>query len=374
MCPEGMRGMVIDIAEPGAAVAAIVDAARNDHCDAVIASDDATVEIAGLAAAALGLRHNPAAALRYARRKALARERLRAAGVPVPDFAVRECVAGASESAAGIGYPCVIKPLAMAASRGVMRCDDAAEFARHARRLAPIVAAEQDREVRAKMLVEAFVPGFEIAIEALLDDGRLKLLAVFDKPDPLDGPFFEETYYISPSRLAPDLLALAASRVQQACRAFGLRFGPVHAELRIDAGEAWLIDFAARTIGGDCARLLRFGTGHGLEELVLRNALGMPAELRAPDGGAGVLMLPIERAGTLRRVEGVVAANAVPGVEEVVIAVREGYELVPLPEGGSYLGFVFARAADAAGAERALRAAHRELKVVVAPAWRIAVA
>ena len=215
------------------------------------------------------------------------------------------------------------------------------------------------------------MPGREVAVEAMLDDGTLTILAMFDKPDPLDGPYFEETYYITPSRLAPALQRRIRQRVVAACRAYGLREGPIHAELRVRDGDARVIEVAARTIGGQCARLLRFGTGLSLEALVIAHAVGRPLAWQPSRNAGGVLMIPTPRAGILRRVEGVLAASRVPYVEEVEISIREGYELVPLPEGSSYLGFIFARAPNPALAERALRDAHACLNIVTAPMWKL---
>jgi len=235
-----------------------------------------------------------------------------------------------------------------------------------------IIAGLDRREEREAVLIESFIPGAEVAVEGLLRAGQLEVLAIFDKPDPLDGPYFEETYYVTPSRHPRAVQDAVAARVAEACAAYGLREGPVHAECRINERGVWVLEIAARTIGGLCGRLLRFGTGYGLEELVLQHALGRRVATRGADGAAGVLMIPIPQAGILRRVEGVLAASRVPHIEEVVIDVREGYELVPLPEGASYLGFIFARAPSAAEAEAALRAAHAELRIVVAPLWKAA--
>ena len=210
----------------------------------------------------------------------------------------------------------------------------------------------------------------------MLAGGELSVLAIFDKPDPLDGPFFEEMIYVTPSRLPPSVQALAAARVSEGCAAYGLTEGPVHAELRIHDGEAWIIEIAGRTIGGDCARLFTFGSGAGLEHLVLQRALGRPpdAPFRGAGRAAGVLMIPTPAAGTLRRVEGVMAASRIPGIREVSIAVREGYELIPLPEGGTYLGFVFALGEDPAEVEASLRRAQDTIRVIVAPSLAVEVA
>ena len=231
-----------------------------------------------------------------------------------------------------------------------------------------------DPDVARVLLLESFIPGDEVAVEGMLTGGELQVLTVFDKPDPLNGPYFEETYYTTPSRQARDTLDELHRTVQAACTAYGLREGPVHAECRLNAEGIWVLEVAARTIGGLCGRLLQFGTGYSLEELVLAQAMGKALPIESSSQGAGVMMIPITQAGVLKRVEGVLAAQRVPYIESVEIQLREGHELVPLPEGNSYLGFIFARAPSAQQAEAALRAAHACLKVVVAPLWKVSVA
>jgi biotin carboxylase len=365
-------GIHVDFADVPDAVERIVTAAERTPFDAALASDDLALEVAARAAGALGLPHNPLAAVRASRRKDLARETLRAAGLPVPRFKCLHLKRAVEPQTADLDYPCVVKPVAMAASRGVIRVDSKQELLRTLPRLEAIIADAVVPDERDRVLVESFIPGKEIAIEGLLSDGRLHVLAVFDKPEPMDGPFFEESYYVTPSRLPRVLLERACERLAEACAAYGLREGPVHGELRLHDGDAWILEVAARTIGGDCARLLSFGAGRTLEELVLRHALGWPLDLKRPAGAAGVLMIPTPAAGTLRRVEGVLAARQVPGIEDLMIAVREGYELTPLPEGGTYLGFMFARADTPAEVEHALRKAHAKLNVVIAPRLPVA--
>jgi len=209
-------------------------------------------------------------------------------------------------------------------------------------------------------------------VEAMLYTGELEVLAIFDKPDPLDGPFFEETYYLTPTSYSERIQQEIKSTVLAACQAYGLNEGPVHAECRINDKGIWLIEVAARTIGGMCGRLLSLGTGHSLEELVLLHAMGQKVDVKTVDTAAGVLMIPIPGAGILKRVEGLLEAQRVPYINEVTIEVREGYELVPLPEGNSYLGFIFAEAPTATEAEQALRDAHACLNFVLAPLWKIA--
>ena len=317
----------------------------------------------------LGLAGNPPGAARLSRRKDLARSRLAAAGVRVPEFRVFDLRRPLEVS--GVSFPCVVKPVAMSASRGVIRVDDPGELAIAVERVRGIVADVPDEDERSLLLVESFVPGPEVALEGLLTDGRLEVLAIFDKPDPLDGPFFEEGIYVTPSRLGKVAEERVAECVRRAAAAFGLVAGPVHAELRWHAGEAWLLEVAARTIGGECSRLLRFSAGHSLEEVVLAAAMDRRLPRVLASGAAGVMMLPTPRAGTLRRVEGVLDALGVPGVDEVSISIGTGAELVPLPEGGAYLGYVFARGETPGGVERSLRTAAERLRIVTAPMWRL---
>ena len=335
----------------------------------MVAPDDATVELAGRVASELGLAGNPPGAVKLFRRKDLARARLAAAGVRVPEFRVLDLRRPLDLS--GMSFPCVVKPIAMSASRGVIRADDAAGLAAAVERVRAIVSGARDEEERSLLLVESFVPGPEVAVEGLLQDGRLEVLAIFDKPDPLDGPFFEESIYVTPSRLGRVAEERIVECVHRAVAAFGLVAGPVHAELRWNAGEAWLLEAAARTIGGECSRLLRFSAGHSLEEVVLAAAMGRRLPRGLDSAAAGVMMLPTPRPGTLRRVEGVLDALGVPGVDEVSISAGTGAELVPLPEGGAYLGYVFARGETPGGVESSLREAAGRLRIVIAPMWRL---
>jgi len=366
------QGLHVDLDDLQTSLQTILRAAQQQPFAAVLGSDDASTELAALAASELRLPHNSTAAVQLARRKDLARERLAQAGVPVPRYWRIDLTRPLAAQVENIRFPCVLKPIALAASRGVIRADNLDELTQAAARIQTLLARAGLREAqeRETILVEEFIPGFEVAVEGLLTHGQLEILTIFDKPDPLNGPYFEETYYITPSRLDLPRQRVVRETICAACAAYGLREGPIHAECRINEHGVWILEVAARTIGGLCGRLLRFGTGSGLEELVLLHALGERPELQSETGGAGVLMIPIPRAGILRRVEGVLAAMKIPYIDDVVIDVREGYELVPLPEGAGYLGFIFARAPSAAEAEAALRAAHACLRVVVMPLWR----
>lgn len=364
------QGLHLDFSDTHGALDVIREAARHRSFAAIIGTDDTTTELASLAARQLGLPHNEPDAVRIARRKDLARARLSEAGIPVPSHvrvSLRKPLAGQLD---GIGFPCVVKPLAMSASRGVIRSDTEDELRVACERVSRIVAEAQHPDERNYVLVEEFIPGFEVAVEAMLTDGELDVLAIFDKPAPLDGPYFEETYFVTPSRLDASVQRQVRQRVAEACRAYGLRQGPVHAECRINGAGVWMIEIASRTIGGLCSRLFEYGLATSLEELVLSHAVGAPLQFGDMQQAAGVLMIPTPKAGILRRVEGVRAAGEVPYIEEVTIQVRERYQLVPLPEGSSYLGFVFARAPRPEQAEAALRQAHAKLNVVIAPLWK----
>ncbi|MDH4133516.1 MAG: ATP-grasp domain-containing protein, partial [Gammaproteobacteria bacterium] len=358
-------GIVVSFSDPAASLTAVQEANRQRPFAGVIGTDDASIELAAEASARFGLPHNPPLSVRFTRRKDLARARLAACGVPVPRHWTIDLDSPLAGQLAAIRYPCVAKPVALSASRGVIRADDKNQLLHAISRIGTILQHAGGGEESKILLIEEFVPGAEVAVEGLLYCGRLDVLAIFDKPDPLDGPFFEETYYITPSRHSPVTQEKLKAVVAEACDAFGLREGPIHAECRINSEGVWVLEVAARTIGGLCGRLLKFGTGHGLEELVLGHALGHQILRQGISDAAGVLMIPIPQAGILRRVEGVLAAQQVPYVEEVVIDVREGYELVPLPDGSSYLGFIFSRAPTPAEAEDALRMAHARLQIVV---------
>lgn len=369
---EIAAGLHVDLHRPEA-LQVLLQANQARPFSGVVATDDASVELASRIAAALQLPHNPPHAAKLSRRKDLSRQALQQAGVPVPAFRIVDLDAPLAAQLQSIEFPCVIKPLAMSASRGVIRADNPAAAEEACLRVQALLgeAAGKDPFADSHVLVEQFVAGPEVALEGLLQQGRLKVLAIFDKPDPLDGPYFEETYYITPSRHSSTAQQRLVACVQAACAAHGLLEGPVHAEARLPADGCVIMEVAARTIGGECARLLDFGTGHSLEALVISHAIARPLQFDHQAGGAGVLMLPITTAGILRRIEGITAARAVPWIEDILISRRDGYELVPLPEGNSYLGFMFARAPTAAEAETALRTAHACLKVVTAPLLRI---
>lgn len=366
----GPRALEVSLADTEGAAAAIVAHDAHTPVDAVVAVDDRGTLVAARAAAGLGLRANPPDAVAAACDKLAMRRRLDAAEVDQPAFAVVPAEADEEAGArivASLGFPSVIKPRTLAGSQGVLRVDDLDQARRGLARVRAIAAAAGVAPGES-LLAERFVPGPEVAVEGMVTDGRLEVLAVFDKPDPLEGPAFEETIYVTPSRLGPEDLAASAATAQAATRALGLVDGPVHAELRVSGGRASVIEVAARTIGGLCARSLTFATGRSLEHLVLAHALGLP-EASAPreQGASGVLMLPIPAAGTFQGVDGQAEALTIPGVTGLEITTAPGRLVAPVPEGDRYLGFVFARAAHPAAVERALRRARAVLRVRITP-------
>ncbi len=366
----GGGSLQVPLDDPEAAAEAIVAHDAHTPLDAVVAIDDRGTVAAALASERLGLRHNRPDAVAAARDKLAMRTRLRAAEVPQPTFAVIPGHAGPHEVARlveTIGLPCVIKPTTLSASQGVLRADTVADAVTVVDRVRRITADATCRDDQ-PLLVERFVPGPEVAVEGLLTDGDLTVLAVFDKPDPLDGPAFEETIYVTPSRLDPADRDAVVAATGAACRALGLTQGPVHAEVRVVDGRAWVIEVAARTIGGLCARTLTFSTGRTLEQLVLAQALGRPpGSTRRRAEAAGVLMVPIPRRGILDQVAGKDRALEVPGITDVQITIAPGRPVVPVPEGSRYLGFVFARGGTPAEVEAALRQAHSVLDVRIRP-------
>jgi biotin carboxylase len=358
---------VIDFRHPERAAEQAAALVQERPFDAVVGVDDATSIAAVTVAKALGLPHNDVAAVKATRNKALMRRMLVGADVLTPWFEVVSLDDDLVAISERVPYPCVVKPIFLSASRGVIRANDAAEFQAaiecvRAILVEPDVAAEGGVDAR-QILVEGFIPGVEVALEGILIGGNLKVLALFDKPDPLNGPYFEETIYVTPSRLPDDQQRQVVAATARGACALGLREGPVHAELRVNHDGAWIVEIAARSIGGLCSNTLEFSDGATLEELILLHAVGADVSHfeREPEP-SGVMMLPTPRAGILRGVRGVEAARAVPGIVDVTISIPVGERLVPLPEGNRYLGFVFARGESVDQVEAALREAQRRLQ------------
>ncbi len=370
--------------DENASVASIVAVASRRAIEGVIAVGDRPTVIASRVCEALGLPGHPPRAAAAARNKLLTRRALRSAGLPTPAFAEGALADGPRGLARRAGYPAVLKPLSLSGSRGVMRVNDAGELEAALERLGAILAApDVQRERNAahgRVLLERFIPGPEFAIEGLMNAGVLDVLAIFDKPDPLDGPFFEETIYLTPTSGGAATSGGIAGAVAKAAAAIGLVHGPIHAECRVNADGVFVLEVAARPIGGLCARTLRFvprlGTSEAagsavamtLEELLLRHALGEPStRYQREPLASGVMMIPIPRRGVFRGTSGLDAARAVEDIEDIRITAKLDQVLVPLPEGASYLGFIFARAADTRAVDRALRAAHARLAFTILP-------
>jgi hypothetical protein len=340
--------------EPG-----IESLAARGPFDGILAVGDRPASVAAQAAEKLGLRFHPAGAARTAANKLLTRERFRDGGLRVPEFRICSSASPTTD----IRYPCVLKPLDASASRGVIRANNPEEFRQAAERIARIRPGD--------ILVEDYIPGREFALEGVVTAGTLQTLALFDKPDPLEGPYFEETIYVTPSREISDVQGHIRETAQAAVTALGLTDGPVHAEMRVNDSGVWMLEAAARPIGGLCARVLRFPapdrTGYGtLEYLLLRHAAGEDVSgFHLAPGAHGVMMIPIPHAGVYRGVVGLEEARRVPGVEDIIITAKEGQQVLPLPEGSTYLGFLFFRGPTADEVVKGLREAHRRLQFLL---------
>jgi len=367
--PAGL--LTLDFQNPARAAEAVRAFSADHPIQGAVGVDDDTAIVAAAIAERLKLKGNPVHAAEAARDKHAQRRRLAEAGVPIPKFALHALSEDPHQVARSIAYPCVLKPLRLSASRGVIRADGPDGFVKAHARLEAILAAPDAAacgEPARQYLVEEFIPGYEVALEGLLVNRRLHVLALFDKPDPLDGPFFEETIYVTPSTVPEGLQAAITQCAERAVRALGITEGPVHAELRYNENGPWLIELAARPIGGRCSAVLRFGNQkNSLEEIILRHALDMPIPSLARERqAAGVMMIPIPGAGALQEVRGVAEAKAVPLIEDVQITAHPGERLVPFPEGSRYPGFIFARGETPGAVEAALRAAHGRLEFVLA--------
>ncbi|MGA2212685.1 MAG: ATP-grasp domain-containing protein [Bryobacteraceae bacterium] len=363
--PWGDRAVALRFEDPEGAAQTL---AAQVNVDGIVAVGDRPAYIAALTAQLLGIAYNSPESVNASRNKFLARERFRAAGLPAPEFLRVPLSEGPQRPAQQARYPCVLKPLGLSASRGVIRADNPREFVAAFRRIENLLADpdiarlhdDQDRFLQ----VETFIEGREFALEGLLTQGRLRVLAIFDKPDQLNGPFFEETIYVTPSREDPATQRAIVQTTQAAVHALGLSHGPIHAEMRVNSRGVWMLEVAARPIGGLCARVLP-----GLEELILRHAAGEDAgSIAATAPASGVMMIPIPREGIYVDAQGLDRARALPGIEDVIITAKPGQKLIPLPEGASYLGFIFARGESPNTVESALRSAHLQLRFQIAAA------
>ena len=375
--PWGDHAIAVHFESPESAAHTVLESQRQQQVDGILALGDRPAVAASYVARGLGIHFNHPAAVEACRSKLRMREVFRDAGLPVPWFRSAPLTPLPEPALLGISYPCVLKPFSLSASQGVVRANNRDEFLAAADRLRRLLESPEIRSTREahldQILVEAYIPGREVAVEGLLTDGSLRILALFDKPDPLEGPYFEETIYVTPSRLPASPQGVIERCAERAVGALGLSHGPVHAEFRVNEEGVWPLEVAPRPIGGLCAGALRFadkGTGAtiGLEELLLRHALGLPGSdwLREKDS-SGVMMIPVPKSGIFEKVEGEDAARATPGVTELHITARLHDYIAAWPEGSSYLGFLFARGKTPEEVESALRRAHAELYFTLTP-------
>lgn len=345
---------------------------------AILALGDRQTATAAHAARLLQLTYNSPEAVENCRSKLTQREVLQRAGLPVPDFFSFALAEPLDAVLRRVIFPCVVKPLRLAASQGVIRANNPAEFVAAVERIGRLLASPELQVTREadldRLLVERYIPGGEVALEGLLEAGQLRVLALFDKPDPLEGPYFEESIYVTPSRLPSNVQEQISRCAGECVRALGLSEGPLHAEFRVNDHGPWVLEVAPRPIGGLCSRVLRFGPQRiFLEELLIRKALGMPgANLERESDAAGVMMIPVPRSGVLEKVEGLPEALAVPGICEIQITARLHDFIAAWPEGSSYLGFIFARGRTPDSAEAALREARGRLRFTITPRLPVA--
>lgn len=371
--PWGDSALPLRFEQPMQAAEEIAEQFRGNPPDAIIALGDRATPAAAFAARLLGIVGNPPEAVEICRNKLRQRRALFAAGVLVPEFFSFAPSDKMEHVLARVQYPCVVKPLSLAASQGVIRANDAREFELAVERIRLLLRSPEIQALResgkgergpGELLVEKYIPGREVAIEGLMENGRLRVLAIFDKPDPLEGPYFEETIYVTPSRLPGETQAALAKCAERSVAALGLVSGPIHAEFRVNEAGSWVLEVAPRPIGGLCSRALRFGAeGMSLEELLIRSALGISGSGAEREAAAsGVMMIPVPRSGIFEGVEGVATAEAVAGVDEIIITARLRDYVAAWPEGASYLGFIFARRESPAEVDKVLRTAHAKLR------------
>ncbi len=375
--PWGDQAIPVHFESPEQAAYAVMEALRGKEVGGVLALGDRSAAAAAYAARGLGIEYNHPAAVEACRSKLRMREVFRDAGLRVPWFRSFPITPIPEPALVGISFPCVLKPLSLSASQGVMRANNRQEFLAAASRLGRLLESAEIRATREpnldQMIVESYIPGREVAVEGLLTGGTLRILAIFDKPDPLEGPYFEETIYVTPSRLPEATQSQIEKCARDAARALGLTHGPVHAEFRINDDGIWPIEVAARPIGGLCARALRFRPNDaqaeiGLEELLLRHAFKMPASDALREASAsGVMMIPVPLSGILKSVSGVEASRATHRITELIITARLNDYIAAWPEGSSYLGFLFAKASTAEEVDEAIREAHRKLEFAITP-------
>jgi biotin carboxylase len=371
--PWGDEALALHFERPREAAEEIARVLRESPAEAVLALGDRATPTAAYAAQAFGIPGNSPESVEACRNKLRQRQVLAAAGVTVPEFFSFSTAHELSHVLARVKFPCVVKPLTLAASQGVVRANNPQEFEQAVERIHTLLTSPEIQILRElaldHLLVEKYIPGREVAIEGLLDSGRLRVLAIFDKPDPLKGPYFEETIYVTPSRLPQETQTALVDCATRTARALGLTTGPLHAEFRVNADGPWVLEAAPRPIGGLCSRALRFGAERiSLEELLVRHALGLGgSDLEREESASGVMMIPVPRSGIFDGVEGIEEAEEIAGVDEIRITARLRDYVAAWPEGASYLGFIFARAKLPGEVESALRAAHAKLQFKFSP-------
>jgi biotin carboxylase len=370
--PWADGAIAVRFEEPEEAARRIVKQSFVRPVDGVIALGDRSTTTAAFTARALGFAYNSPESVENCRSKLRQREVLRDSGLPVPGFFSFRLDKRVEKILPRVQFPCVVKPLRLAASQGVIRANSPEEFQAAVERIKHLLESPEVKVTREpdldRLIVERYIPGGEVAVEGLLTRGKLRVLAVFDKPDPLEGPYFEETLYVTPSRLPDDVYDRLLDCADRTVHALGLTHGPVHSEFRINNEGPWVLEAAPRPIGGLCSRALRFGPDRiFLEELLVRHAMGLPGtDLDREDDASGVMMIPVPKSGVLGKVEGEDQARATPGIEDIQITARLHDAIAAWPEGASYLGFLFAHGKTPAEVEAALRQAHRQLKFEIA--------
>lgn len=368
---EVAQGVTVNFSDPLQAQHIILEAIVDLDIKCVLATDDSCVSLSNQIAQHLGLTYNKPSATILTHRKDLARNAAKTFGCNSPEYQIIN-LQEATAYSDSINYPVVVKPLSLSASKGVIRANNQHQFETACKTIDIILEKSIiEGYERNHVLIESYLDGPEFAVDGILIDGEFHLLAIFDKPEPLTGPYFEETYYLTPSQLAQTNQRALIEAVSEYCDAYGLTQGPIHAEARITRKGIFIIELAARTIGGQCGQLIEFSLQQKLEEIVIQGLCGTkPKALKNPLS-AGVLMIPVKQKGILKRVEGLTAAMQVEFIEDIEIHIQEGYELVPLPEGSSYLGFIFAQAPTFDQTFDALKKAHQILKFVTQPIWKI---
>jgi biotin carboxylase len=371
LIPAVAQGITVDFSDISKARLSVLAAIKPLNIVCVLATDDSCVELGSQIARHLDLPHNPITATRLTHRKDLARQALKKAGCNTPAFQIVP-IKDSAKIELDFSYPIVLKPLSLSGGRGVIRVNDRAELLQAIDRIDSILdLAGQTGFARQHILLEAYLDGPEFAVEGFLIDAKFHLLTIFDKPEPMVGPYFEETFYLTPSQLDRRHKQALVNEVANCCRAYGLEHGPVHAEARITGSGTVLLELAARTIGGQCGQLIEFSLQQKLEELVIQGMCGNLPKISTDIDAAGVMMIPITSSGLLKRIEGLTDAMQVKFIKDIEIHIREGYELVPLPEGSSYLGFIFAQAPSYQETYSALKTAYEKLRFVTQPSWKL---